>query len=114
MSTHDHSERSQWRRPLTDVEMEAVLACATDAGETAGEAFVHTAIAVFSIGIRERDGRTWDELMASDDTLSPWDYAIPADQWQAISRALVAREQRSPMAGVNVLLQWMNQGPSSY
>lgn len=104
----------QWRRALTDVEMEAVLACAAEAGEDAVEAFVHTAVAVFSIAMPERDGRTWDEFVASPDTLRPWDYAIPTEQWQRIGTALVERETRGPIAGVNVLLDWMNKGPSAY
>lgn len=109
-----HTERSQWRRPLTDDEMEMVLAVAAEAGDDAAEAFAHTAVAVFSIAMPERDGRTWVEFVASDDVLHPWDYAIPTDQWQRIGLALVERETRGPVPGVNALLDWMNKGPSAY
>lgn len=47
-----------------------------------------------------------------DPTVVPWEYAIPQDQWHALSTACGGGPGGS-LAKVNHLMDWMNYGPSS-
>jgi hypothetical protein len=56
----------------------------------------------------------WETLAQGE--LRPWDYSLPHDQWTAIGSALAEYRHPSPLpglAGVNLLLDWMNKGPSA-
>ena len=54
-------------------------------------------------------GQTWDEV----ESITPWAFAIPASQWAEIGEWLMEAVDRTPnLEKVNVLLDWMNKGPS--
>ena len=63
---------------------------------------IHGVYQVFDVDLTDPDGPKID----------PTDYAIPEDQWGDISKAL--GEGSSGLGSVNVMLDWMNVGPSGY
>jgi len=98
---------TRWQRPLTDNELARITA-AIEAAETPVEALCAAIIGVFEIGLHDQ-GSSWAEV----DQVKPWDYAIPEPQWHAIGAALLARSG-SDLNRTNLLLDWMNKGPSTY
>jgi hypothetical protein len=59
----------------------------------------------------------WQYICPDWDTLSPgqvkaWDYSLPRSQWEAIATAL-AQFRASYLDGANVVMDWVNHGPSS-
>lgn len=44
--------------------------------------------------------------------VKPWGWAIPADQWHTICKAMSA--SASPLGRANSMLDWVNLGPSAY
>lgn len=53
------------------------------------------------------------------ESIKPWDYEIPMDQWTKICGAFqagsrVVNRQRDPIAQVNLMLDWVNRGPSAH
>jgi hypothetical protein len=50
----------------------------------------------------------------NDGAIDPTGYAIPEEQWGTINGMLMAVSGSDSVAMVNVALDWMNIGPSSY
>jgi hypothetical protein len=101
-------ETRKWARPLTDDELAKILAGIASAEDAYG-ALTAAMIGVFDVALRD-EGSSWEAA----ESITPWDYALPVEQWHAIGEALTARTDRSDIGRVNLLLDWMNKGPSSY
>jgi hypothetical protein len=59
------------------------------------------------------------DLLNNTETIKVTSMAIPKDQWETIARGLVkgndtANEGVHPMARVNLMMDWINYGPSGY
>lgn len=95
------SEQKQLR--LDDETMGTVLAAA-EAGDFVS-AVVET-FRPFGVDLRDQEGPP----------VSPSDYAIPTDQWQAICSALIehAPDSGSGLGKANRGMDWVNIGPSAY
>ncbi len=53
-------------------------------------------------------------LYLRQDCIDPWQVAIPNEQWTAICQALLDVPTRSGLAGINLGLDWVNQGPAGH
>lgn len=98
----------RWARALTLDELLAVKLTVVEAGSLP-EAFVNSMIRVFDIGLRDL-GSSWEQ----EEAVKPWDFALPQSQWEEIVGWLCERVDGSlDLTKVNVLLDWMNKGPSA-
>ena len=91
------------RLRLDDETLATVLAAATGGDFVA--AVVET-FRPFGVDLRDQEGPS----------VSPSDYAIPTDQWQAICGALIegAPDSGSGLGKANRGMDWVNIGPSAY
>jgi hypothetical protein len=100
------------QRPLTDQEMEHVLHVIADASNPT-EIVIGAIVSTFEALM---GAEAWDA--APDGGIDPTQYAIPEDQVHVIGSAMLAQmDAVTDVPGfehVNVLLDWMNTGPSSY
>lgn len=53
-------------------------------------------------------------LYSRQDTVDPCAFAIPTEQWTAISRALLDVPNTSEITRANLGLEWVNLGPSAF
>lgn len=102
------TETRKWQRPLTERELAGIVT-AIEQADTPIAALCAAVIGVFEIGLGD-SGSSWAEV----DQVKPWDYAIPEHQWHLIGEALLKRQDRGDLGRVNLLLDWMNKGPSAY
>lgn len=101
-------------RPLADYEMEALLDGVSSAA-TPGEALVCAVFGVFDVLLNDVGESTED--YTTEKKLDGTRLRIPKQQWTAIGQALVDKEDqvgRGDVAKANILLDWMNVGPSSF
>jgi len=98
----------RWARALTLDEMLAIkLEVRTSAGVT--DAFVRTLRKVFDIALHDL-GTCWN----AEEQIKPWDFAIAESQWGEIVGWLCEQVDGSlDLTKANVLLDWMNKGPSA-
>lgn len=94
-------------RPLTDVEMLAITG-GIESAETPVDGLVHALKTTFDVLLHDV-GSSWDEAESVDGR----QFAIPSAQWIAIGEAIKARAALQPLEGVNLLLDWVNKGPSA-
>lgn len=92
----------QVKKPLPESLMKAIRATVASPDATAREKFEAVVLITHGYG-----------LFAASDALDPQAYAIPAEQWAAIS-ILLQSSDSDPVGQVNVALEWMNIGPSGY
>ncbi len=53
-------------------------------------------------------------LYLRQDSIDPWQVAIPNEQWTTICQALLDVPTRSGLEGLNLGLDWVNQGPAGH
>lgn len=108
-----YENRDRWARPLTEGEMAAIKRKINEAASYR-DSWVDAIVAVFDIALHDQ-GSSWED---GGRDVRPMDYAIPEDQWQAIAQLLLTRQDAdqplTDIGRVNILLDWMNKGPSSY
>ncbi|HEX9085928.1 MAG TPA: hypothetical protein VF867_00190 [Arthrobacter sp.] len=92
----------QIKRPLPESLMKAIRATVESADLTPTEKF--EAVVLMSHGYG---------LFSAAEALDPTVYAIPQEQWAAISEMLMTMPD-GDVGKVNMALDWMNVGPSSY
>lgn len=111
MTDTDH----KFHRRLTDDELTRITSAVNEAG-TPMQALAAAFEGFFDLALQEADGCDLADLRARRGTIKPADYAIPEDQWHAIGELLLRRGEQlsTALTTVNVLLDWMNVGPSSY
>jgi hypothetical protein len=109
------SHRNRHRLTKTEMaEVESVI----DKAEHPMEALVGALKTTFNILLAPEE-KTWDDF-GPDNQIPSSQYAIPDDQWQEIAEALKVRTDAlaAPLgvndAGLHILLDWMNVGPSSF
>lgn len=109
MTTH------KFKRRLTDDEMDRITSAVTDA-TTPTEALVAAIRGFFDIGLQETEGCGWADVVSREAKVNGSEYAIPEDQWHALGEHLLRRGDQlsSSLTTINLLLDWMNLGPSSY
>lgn len=95
------------RRPLTATEMDHLRA-AVEAEDMPFDKLVVVLTEFYTLVCPEEYGQTWDELSSVDPKL----FQIPAAQWEEIGSWLIV--QSEAMESSNVLLDWVNKGPSAY
>jgi hypothetical protein len=94
----------QIKKPLPESLMKAIIAMASVPELTPREKFEAAVLITHGYG-----------LFSASEALDPTAYAIPETQWRLISEMLtVASATGDAVAQVNVALEWMNIGPSSY
>lgn len=93
---------------LSDVDMKHI-AETIDTASSPVEAMVDTIVYVLDRGLRLR-GSSWE----AEEMVDPTEFAIPKTQWLQIGEWLVEKKEEGDIARVNVLLDWMNRGPSAY
>lgn len=93
----------QIRQPLPGSLMKAITATVHSPEMTAGEKLEAVVLMAHGYG-----------LWAMQDRIDPTAYAIPEEQWHAISRMLMTVTDGHSVAQVNMALEWMNNGPSGY
>lgn len=98
------------RRPLSDGEIETILASIV-AAETLADVAVNAIVGTFNALLADQ-GKTWADVASIDPTA----YQIPEQQAQRILGAMGERARHiSPGdAAVHVMLVWVDKGPSSY
>lgn len=90
------------RHEYDESELAAIVERA-EAGDLVG--VLVAAFVPFGVDLRDADGPS----------ISPMDYAVPAEQWRSICGALThAARPAGAIGAVNLALDWMNLGPSSY
>lgn len=95
----------QIRKPLPESLMKAIRATVESPDATAQEKFEAVVLMTHGYGL----------FTAKDGTIDPTAYAIPEEQWGAISDMLrTAAKTSDPVSQVNLALDWMNIGPSGY
>lgn len=92
----------QIKKPLPESLMKAIQATIASPGITPREKFEAVVLMTHGYG-----------LFTAADKLDPTAYAIPEEQWNAISQGLMNLAD-GDLAKVNVSLEWMNIGPSGY
>lgn len=93
----------QVRKPLPQSLMKAIRDVTESPYSTAPEKFEAVMLIAHGYG-----------LYAALDEFNPTGYAIPEEQWSAIGGMLQAIDWGDQISNVNVLLDWMNVGPSAY
>jgi hypothetical protein len=93
---------NQIRQPLPESLMKAIRATVASPDATAQEKFEAVVLIAHGYG-----------LWAKETGLNPTGYAIPEEQWAAISEMLMAVPD-GDVGKVNMALDWMNLGPSGY
>jgi hypothetical protein len=95
----------QIRKPLPESLMKAIKATAESPDLTAQEKFEAVVLTVHGYGLFARN----------DGSIDPQGFAIPEQQWGAISDMIRAASRTTdPISQVNWALDWMNVGPSGY
>lgn len=92
----------QIRRPLPEALMKAIRATIASPDATAREKMDAVVLMTHGYG-----------LWAAQATIYPTGFAIPEEQWHAIS-ALLQQVPDGAIDKVNMALEWMNIGPSGY
>jgi hypothetical protein len=92
----------QIKKPLPESLMKAIQATMASPGITPQEKFEAVVLITHGFG-----------LFTAAEKLDPMAYAIPEEQWAAISKGLMDLAD-GDIAKVNVSLDWMNIGPSGY
>jgi hypothetical protein len=92
----------QVREPLPGSLMKAIRATVASPDASAQEKFEAVVLIAHGYG-----------LWSAQTDITPTAYAIPDDQWAAISEMLMAVPD-GDIAKVNMALEWMNIGPSGY
>lgn len=105
----------KWQRPLTKAEMAGLLD-GIAAAATPIDALIAGLVGFYTIAVPEAT----DTTFADATSVTPWDYAIPEDQWGAIAEAIMERAKAidsthgDGISRANHMLDWMNKGPSGY
>lgn len=92
----------QIKKPLPESLMKAIQATLASPGITPREKFEAAVLITHGFG-----------LFTAAEKLDPMAYAIPEEQWAAISEGLMNLAD-GDMDKVNLSLEWMNIGPSGY
>jgi hypothetical protein len=92
----------QIKKPLPESLMKALTAAMTSPELTPREKFEAAVLITHGFG-----------LFTAAEKLDPMAYAIPEEQWGAISEMLMNLAD-GDLAKVNMSLEWMNIGPSGY
>jgi hypothetical protein len=92
----------QIRQPLPESLMKAIRATVASPDATPGEKLEAVVLMAHGYG-----------LWAASVGINPTGYAIPNEQWGAISTLLMAVPD-GDIDRVNMALEWMNLGPSGY
>lgn len=93
----------QIKKPLPESLMKAIRATVGSPDLTPGETFEAVVLITHGYGL----------FTANDGTIDPMGYAIPNEQWGAISEMLMSLAD-GDVGKVNMSLEWMNIGPSGY
>ena len=94
----------QIKKPLPESLMKAIRATMASPDATAREKFEAVVLITHGYGL----------FTKNDGSIDPMGYAIPEEQWHAISGLLMAVSDGDSIEKVNVALDWMNIGPSGY
>lgn len=94
----------QIKKPLPDSLMKAMKAMAESPDATPSEKVEAAVLIAHGYGL----------FTKYDGSIDPTGYAIPKEQWGAISELLMSLGVSDPINQVNYALTWMNIGPSSY
>lgn len=97
-------------RPLTDAEMQRIVT-AIDEAATPIDSLIAAAFGTFNALLA--DASLTIDHYSREAPLDGRNLKIPKEQWVQIGEALKAKEDTS-LGGTNMLLDWMNLGPSSY
>lgn len=90
-------------KPLPESLMKAIRATVASPDATVGEKLEAVVLMVHGYGL----------FAKYDGTIDPTAYAIPEEQWHAIS-GLLMEVPDGDVGKVNMGLEWMNIGPSAY
>ena len=93
----------QTKKPLPESLMKSMKAM-VESDATATEKFEAVVLITHGYGL----------FAKNDGSIDPMAYAIPIEQWGEISNMLMALQDGDSVKRVNVALDWMNIGPSSY
>lgn len=94
----------QVKKPLPESLMKAIRATADSLDATPQEKFEAVVLITHGYGLFSK----------KDGTIDPMGYAIPKEQWTAISEMLMTLYGGDSIGKVNLALEWMNIGPSGY
>lgn len=95
----------QIKKPLPESLMKAITVTVQSPDLTAQEKFEAVVLMAHGYGL----------FTAASGSIDPRAYAIPEEQWGAISGMLrAASKTADPISQVNWALDWMNIGPSGY
>ena len=94
----------QIKKPLPESLMKALTATMTSPELTPREKFEAAVLITHGYGL----------FTKHDGTIDPMGYAIPEEQWGAISEMLMTVYGGDSIGKVNLALDWMNIGPSGY
>jgi hypothetical protein len=92
----------QIKKPLPESLMKAIKATVESPDLTGSEKFEAVVLMTHGYG-----------LFSAQEKINPVGYAIPEEQWHAISRMLMTLAD-GDISQVNVAMDWMNIGPSGY
>lgn len=95
---------SQIKKPLPESLMKAIRATMAAPEPTPQEKFEAVVLITHGYGL----------FTKHDGTIDPMGYAIPEEQWHAISEMLMTVYGGDSIGKVNLALDWMNIGPSGY
>jgi hypothetical protein len=93
----------QIKKPLPESLMKAIRATVESPEMNPGEKFEAVVLMTHGYGL----------FTKHDGTIDPMGYAIPEEQWFAISKMLQTVPD-GDLSKVNMALDWMNIGPSGY
>lgn len=93
----------QVKKPLPESLMKAIKAIVESPDATAWEKVEAAVLIAHGYGL----------FTKNDGSIDPMGYAIPEEQWQAIS-GLLLEVPADDITKVNYALTWMNVGPSGY
>lgn len=107
------AENVTWARRLADDEMETIHQAIVEAAEVVeatksgrwGDVSAAGLVAFYTIALPDL-GTTWEEI----ENLRAQSFRLPSDQWMQIGEWLTIAQVG--VVGVNLLLDWMNKGPS--
>jgi hypothetical protein len=94
----------QIKKPLPESLMKAIRATVESPDPTPQEKFEAVVLISHGYGL----------FNAASGTIDPTAYAIPEEQWTAISGLLMTISDGADIGKVNMALDWMNIGPSGY
>ena len=98
----------RFHRPLTHAELAAVLAASRKGGVSAGIP------ALWDVILLEAEGMTWNEAIEQGQRFEPGRYAIPAEQAEAVRRALERHGADFVKVEAAVALAWLDVGPATF